>query len=69
MFITLKLCHVIDWAWWQVLLPVEIQVSCVLLLFALSISALLVYKHLLKNDSGYRISYLLNEMKDKYLTK
>ena len=31
-FIVLKLCGVIDWAWWLVLLPVEIWVAIMLLL-------------------------------------
>jgi len=28
-FITLKLCHVIDWSWWLVLLPILICVGIV----------------------------------------
>lgn len=29
-FITLKLCHVIDWSWWLVLLPMIIYTAVVL---------------------------------------
>ena len=29
-FITLKLCGVIDWAWWWVLCPVPILVLCLI---------------------------------------
>jgi hypothetical protein len=31
-FIVLKLCHVISWSWWIVLLPAEIGVSVTLLI-------------------------------------
>lgn len=32
-FIVLKLCGVIDWAWWLVLLPIEIWAVILLLCF------------------------------------
>lgn len=34
LFITLKLCHIIDWSWWLVLLPVLIPafLTCIYLL-------------------------------------
>lgn len=31
-FIILKLCKVIDWSWWVVLLPLEAEVAIVVLL-------------------------------------
>lgn len=33
-FITLKLCGVIDWSWWLVLLPVYGPIALVLAIFA-----------------------------------
>ena len=32
-FIVLKLCGIIDWAWWLVLLPIEIWAAFLVLLF------------------------------------
>lgn len=32
-FITLKLCHVIDWSWWWVLAPTWIGASLFLIIF------------------------------------
>ena len=40
-FIVLKLCHVIDWSWWCVLLPTLIP--CVILLVIIAIA--LVINH------------------------
>lgn len=34
-FIVLKLCHVIDWAWWLVLLPLYCPLVLVLLVIVL----------------------------------
>lgn len=33
LFVTLKLCHVIDWSWWWVLSPVWIPVALLLAVF------------------------------------
>lgn len=35
-FIVLKLCKVITWKWWVVLLPIEIEVVALFLLLALA---------------------------------
>lgn len=35
-FIVLKLCNVITWKWWVVLLPIEIEVVALFLLLALA---------------------------------
>lgn len=34
-FVVLKLCHVIDWAWWIILLPLWLPVALVLLVLLL----------------------------------
>lgn len=33
-FVTLKLCGVIDWSWWVVLLPSFVSIACLLLCLA-----------------------------------
>ena len=38
-FITLKLCHVIDWSWWWVLAPIWISISLVLIVLAIALAA------------------------------
>lgn len=44
-FITLKLCHVIDWSWWWVLSPVLIPLALIILfLLAVGIGAMIVLK-------------------------
>lgn len=36
-FIVLKLCKVINWSWWLVLLPIEIEIGIILLLIIILI--------------------------------
>lgn len=43
LFIGLKLGHVIEWAWWKVLLPIEVDlVATALFLSALGITKIIV---------------------------
>jgi len=43
-FITLKLCHVIDWSWWWVLSPLWVSLSFVLLVFAAFFVVTLIFE-------------------------
>lgn len=38
-FIVLKLCKVIDWSWWLVLIPLWVEIGVVILVFAIAIIA------------------------------
>lgn len=35
-FITLKLCHVIDWSWWLIMLPIYVPIMLVAIISAIS---------------------------------
>ena len=48
-FITLKLCHVIDWSWFYVLLPLSICVSFGLLCIAVVFVGLGIAVYLKRN--------------------
>lgn len=45
-FIVLKLCHVIEWSWWLVLLPIIISggLTILLLVVALIVAAVMLSK-------------------------
>jgi membrane protein YdbS with pleckstrin-like domain len=47
-FITLKLCKVIDWSWWWVLSPIWITFGIVLTILFVAFAALLITKILTK---------------------
>lgn len=50
-FITLKLCHVIDWSWWLVLMPIYLPLG-LFLVFALIFCAIVSIGILAINGKG-----------------
>lgn len=42
-FITLKLCNVIDWSWWLVLAPTWMPISLVLVIIAFCLLMALIF--------------------------
>lgn len=38
-FIVLRLCHIVDWSWWIVLLPALVKVAIILMIIIVSVIA------------------------------
>lgn len=38
-FIVLRLCHIVDWSWWIVLLPALVKAAIILVIFIVSVIA------------------------------
>lgn len=66
LFVGLKLGRIIDWQWWQVLLPVEISVTIFVAVVTFSITAGLFHAHFMKTDSNYALQHHLKALADKY---
>lgn len=63
-FITLKLCGVIDWSWWWVLSPFWIGFAVILLIFALALlGTLALYAY--EGIQWERFKRAIKRMKDQ----
>lgn len=69
LFIGLKLGHVIDWPWWQVLIILESQLAFLLCALFIYIGASLIHNYLLKRDPNYRVRCALDEYKNFFKRK
>lgn len=49
-FITLKLCKVIEWSWWLVLIPTFVSLTLVLVFFIIGVILAIIDK--LKGEQG-----------------